>query len=444
MSNPALAASKQADARLAQLLPKLVQTRREMAQLHAEEARLLAEARRIADDWAAAEDPASRNTSEFAHRSVAAEIAAAWRVSDRTVQRRINDAAVLVDDFAETHAALASGQISAAHARIIADAGSIVARAELRAEFEASVLDYAKAESASRLAPIAKRRAEWFADATFDDRHRRARDGRRTWVDDLDDGMSELRLVGPTVLVHASFDRLTQFAHAARGKTCSDAATGDPGTDDTAEPDVADTRSLDQLRADILLDLVLAAHPVAHDTGLAAIHGTVSVTVPVLALIDDGVRDPFEESIIDGHGPIDTETARLIAGSATGWDRILMHPITGTVLAVDRYTPSEQLRRHLRTRDQHCRFPGCRMPTRRSDIDHTVDFALGGRTTAENLAHLCRRHHTLKHQTAWTVVQHPGGVLEWTSPTGIPYIDKPVSAVAFAPDSDSEYQTAPF
>ena len=444
MSSPALAASKRADARLAQLIPKLVQTRREMARLHAEEARLLAEARRIADDWAADEDPGSRSTSEFPHRSVAAEIAAAWRVSDRTVQRQINDAATLVDDFPETHAALACGQISAAHARIIGAAGSIIDRAELRAEFEASVLDYAKAESASRLAPIAKRRAEWFADTTFDDRHRRARDGRRTWVDDLDDGMSELRLVGPAVLVHASFDRLTQFAHAARSRTCGDAATGDPGTDSPAEPDVEDTRTLDQLRADILLDLILAADPVAHDTGLAAIHATVSVTVPVLALIDDGIRDPFESMTLDGHGPIDTETARTLVGAASGWDRILTHPVTGAVLEVDRYTPSEQLRRHLRIRDQHCRFPGCRMPTRRSDIDHTLDFALGGQTTGANLAHLCRRHHTLKHHTAWTVVQHPGGVLEWTSPAGIPYIDRPVSTVAFAPDSESEYETAPF
>ena len=60
MSSPALAASKRADARLAKLIPKLVETRREMARLQAEEARLLAEARRIADDWAAEEEPGSR------------------------------------------------------------------------------------------------------------------------------------------------------------------------------------------------------------------------------------------------------------------------------------------------------------------------------------------------------------------------------------------------
>ena len=444
MSNLAVAASKRADARLAQLIPKLVATRRAMARLQAEEANLLAEARQVADEWAAAEDPGSHRTSEFPFRSVAAEIAAAWRVSDRTVQRQISDAATLVEDYPETHAALACGQISAAHARTICSAGSIVERAELRAEFEASVLDYAKAESASRLAPVAKRRAEWFADTTFDDRHRRARDGRRIWVDDLNDGMCELRLVGPSVLVHASFNRLTEFARVVRGRTGSDTATDSSSTADTAEPAPEDTRTLDQLRADILLDLVLAADPVAHETGLSAIHATVSVTVPVLALIDDGIRDPFESMTLDGHGPIDTATARTLAGGASGWDRILTHPVTGAVLEVDRYTLSEQLRRHLRIRDQHCRFPGCRMTARRSDIDHTLDFALGGQTTGSNLAHLCRRHHTLKHHTPWSVVQRPGGVLEWTSPAGIPYIDRPVSAVAFTSDWESEYETAPF
>ena len=443
MSSPALAASKRADARLANLIPKLVETRREMARLHAAEARLLAEARRIADEWAAEADPAAKSASEFPHRSVAAEIAATWRVSDRTVQRQVDDAATLVNGFPETHAALASGEISVAHARVIVASGAIVEPAELRSEFEASVLDYAKSESASRLAPIAKRRAEWFADAAFEDRHRRAREGRGLG------GRPPRRheRTSPHRPDRAGARRSRpsdSVGSRSRSKHGRDAATGDPAADTVAEPKSEDTRTLDQLRADVMLDLILAAGPVAHDSGLAAIHATVSVTVPVLALIDDGIRDPFEQSSLDGHGPIDADTARMLAGAASGWDRVLTHPITGAVLGVDRYTPSEQLRRHLRIRDQHCRFPGCRMPTRRSDIDHTFDHALGGTTSAANLAHLCRRHHTLKHQTAWTVVQLPGGVLEWTSPTGAPYVDRPVSTVAFAPDPESEYETAPF
>ena len=37
-------------------------------------------------------------------------------------------------------------------------------------------------------------------------------------------------------------------------------------------------------------------------------------------------------------------------------------PVTGAVLAVDRYRPGAALDRFLAARDEHCRFPGCRRP----------------------------------------------------------------------------------
>src|SRR5690606_20508572 len=123
--------------------------------------------------------------------------------------------------------------------------------------------------------------------------------------------------------------------------------------------------------------------------------------------------------------PIDAVTARMLAGAASGWNRVLTHPITGGLLAVDRYRPGAHLKRHLRVRDQRCRFPGCGMPARRDDLDHTLDAAFGGPTADDNLAALCRRHHVLKHQTPWHVNQLGDGLLEWTSPTGHAYIDEP-------------------
>ncbi|MCR2826835.1 HNH endonuclease, partial [Microbacterium sp. zg.Y909] len=123
--------------------------------------------------------------------------------------------------------------------------------------------------------------------------------------------------------------------------------------------------------------------------------------------------------------------------------RILTHPISGAVLAVDRYRPSEEMRRYLRTRDQHCRFIACRVSARLCDIDHTIDHARGGPTAVCNLAHFCERHHTGKHHSTWRVEQLGGGVLKWTSPTGRVYIDRPVSEVAFATEPD-EFDPAPF
>jgi hypothetical protein len=73
------------------------------------------------------------------------------------------------------------------------------------------------------------------------------------------------------------------------------------------------------------------------------------------------------------------------------------------------------------------------MPVWRCDIDHTVDHHHGGATSNCNLAHLCRRHHTMKHNTAWRVEQRDRGVLVWTSPLGRVYIDRPAPTLRFIP-----------
>ena len=132
-----------------------------------------------------------------------------------------------------------------------------------------------------------------------------------------------------------------------------------------------------------------------------------------------------------GYGPISTRTARDLAATVTHWDLARIHPVTGAVISVDRYRPSEQMRRLLAVRDEHCRFPGCRAPAHRCDIDHTIDAAKGGPTVTTNLAHLCRGHHTMKHHGGWNVTQTGDGVLHWKSPTGRSHTDTPPSTVRF-------------
>ncbi|NLB47752.1 MAG: HNH endonuclease [Microbacteriaceae bacterium] len=134
-----------------------------------------------------------------------------------------------------------------------------------------------------------------------------------------------------------------------------------------------------------------------------------------------------------GYGPIDTMTARFLASCTTTWDQVQVHPITGNVITVDTYRPSAAQRRFLAARDQHCRFPGCRVPIHRADIDHTIAAADGGKTATTNLAVLCRRHHTMKHATPWRVAQNECGDLTWVSPTGRLHRARPTSRVRFMP-----------
>ena len=396
--------------------------REALAQAEAVMARVFAKAARVGMQRVAELVSPSSREAELPFRALAAELGAAARMSDRTVQRRMNDAAVLAESFPATFEAWDAGRIGAGHVAVIREHGTPLTDPEARAVFEREALVRAEDMTPGRLGASLARLAESLQPRPIAVRHQEARASRGACVREIGDGMAEFSTIQPAVLAHAMHDRITQQAKAIK------------------DSDPTDTRTLDQIRADLVADMVLTTTPTVETGagmsdgfgGLGAIRGIVNVTVPALALA--GVTD--EPAEVVGRCPIDPDTARQLAGHATGWDRVLVDPITGCVLAVDRYTPSADMKRFLRARDQHCRFPGCRQPAHRCDRDHTLDYALGGATDVCNLACLCKRHHTLKGETAWTVKQLGGGILEWTSPGGHIYIDKPPPAVHFTPNTD--------
>ncbi|MET0934269.1 MAG: HNH endonuclease, partial [Mycetocola sp.] len=167
------------------------------------------------------------------------------------------------------------------------------------------------------------------------------------------------------------------------------------------------------------------------------IRPSVTVTVPALTLL--GVSD--DPGTLEGYGPIDADTARALAGQSDVWYRILTDPKTGAPIAMDRtkYRPTKPMKRYLRYRDGTCRFPGCNRAARHCDLDHTNDRQHGGPTECENLAHLCRKHHRLKHQTISKVKQLGAGTLEWTSPGGRNYITQP-DVLLTTPESPPEHR----
>ncbi|WP_395658440.1 DUF222 domain-containing protein [Nocardioides sp.] len=61
----------------------------------------------------------------------------------------------------------------------------------------------------------------------------------------------------------------------------------------------------------------------------------------------------------------------------------------------------------LIARDRHCTFPGCHCLPSACDAHHVIHWADGGPTSLDNLALLCRHHHTVAHQTAWTLTIDP-------------------------------------
>ncbi|KJL37003.1 hypothetical protein RS86_00123 [Microbacterium azadirachtae] len=428
----------------------------------------LGAAQRVAEEIAARDAGGGSprgDAVDLAARSVAAELAGVLRMSDRVVQARMARAADLGARFPEVTRAFGEARINAAHVRVIQDAGARL-DAAVRAEFEQIAVAASEGETPHRAKRIVERVAERLAPRSLTDRHREVQEHRRVWREDLGDGQKALGVIHSAAIVDGIYDRLTQQARAvavANALAAKDAASGvDPDPVGLGAP--GDARTMDQLRADLCADTLLTGAASGHDTDaglLSAIQARVEVTVPVLTLLTPdtagsgygsptrsgtstrsgtafGVRTEQPAELAGGQ-PIDTNTARTLAGGATAWERVLTHPVTGAILAVDHYRPNADLRRLLHARDSRCRFPTCGLPPATQDLDHTIDAAYGGPTEEGNLGGLCRRHHVLKHQTAWTVKQRGAGVLEWTSPTGASYIDKPPSPVTIEdPDPPAE------
>ncbi|MFB4350574.1 DUF222 domain-containing protein [Microbacterium sp. CR_7] len=471
------------------LLDAWLETRRQIAVLEAQASHLLAERMRLmkAD---AVEQPLHRTMIE---RSMVAEYAAAGRIAHGSMDFAFTDAAFLEQGQPHVLAAFRAGAISAAHVREIVRASGIVreainngrADAAALATFDTAARVVAESETPARTAAHMKRLAAALAGDTVVERHARSRSERTVTMRPVDDGLALLTVVLPEHLAVAIMDRLTQLARgvvaarqtpeasASEGdqgveprldsldrtaifadgtftadpghlapSSDADAATGTPTATSTsghdfrddcdAHPVPADSRTIDQVRADLLTDLLLAAEPSpANGPGLDNIRGRIQVTIAATTLAGLDER-PAE---LDGYGPLHPDHAHDLAGRNLGWSRLFLDA-GGLVTETDTYTPTEPMRRFLRARDQHCRFPGCRMPVHRCEIDHTHDHAKGGRTDVHNLAHLCRGHHALKHpDTAddhrWSARQLPDGTIDWLSPSGRSYRDSPRRRVMF-------------
>ncbi len=454
----------------AALLQEWVDVRRQIAGLEARAADLLAE-RVVSMDQDVAELPMHRDAI---WRSMIAEYSAAGRIAKGSAEQAFTDAHLLADSFPALRSSFAAGDVSAAHVREILRASSEVTRAiadgridpNMLGFYEAGALEFAENEAPARTRAHVRELAAALAGLSVTERHKTAAAERTVSARPLGDGLGMLQAILPEHLITAIMDRLTQMGRHQkqhpddRHPTLPDEEdaifgngtfTRDPFAEEdldaywarvdemiAAGPQIihipTDPRTLDQIRADLLTDLLLGATPTeAQGTGLSNITARVQVTISATTLT--GTDDLPAQ--LDNHGPLHPDIARTLAGHATSWTRLFLDP-TGFVTQTDTYQPTAGMRRYLRARDQHCRFPGCRMPTHNCETDHTHDWAKGGRTELCNLAHLCTAHHALKHpdipdQHRWTARQLPDWTIEWTSPTGRTHIDRPPRRVMFAP-----------
>ncbi|GAA5033238.1 HNH endonuclease signature motif containing protein [Microbacterium fluvii] len=367
-----------------------------------------------------------REFDQIGERSFRLEVAAALRITEHAAGQLIGTAAALTHRYPRMLGLLERAGTTERHAQLLAE---LLDRAEPGTRDR--VMD--DAIEAAELLPVGsfrRRLGELIAlteHPTLEDRFTDAVAGRRVVVERADDAMAWLMILLPAVEAHAVFERAT-----AQAKVLGQV----PG----------ETRTLDQLRADVVADLLIDGDCQAHPDTVRGIRATVAVTVPALTLLtEDTGHGP---AAVDGVGPIPLSQARELCGAADGgWMRVLTHPETGIVLSVgrDRYRPPTPLRQLAAWRSGRCMAPGCALPTTRCDIDHSLAWEHGGHTAAHNLCPLCRGHHTIKHHGLWTVNQTPDGTVHWHSPTGRHYTVHPERRTpTFTPDTLTPATPAPF
>ncbi len=330
-----------------------------------------------------------KDAIEFAERAAAADLAVRLNLAEATVRAHAHVAETLRTRLPLLWAWFCDGEVSTPNAR---EAAAVVA--DLPAQ-SWQLFDDAIVGPARQLAPARFRaRARVIRDRihtqSLDERHDIAAKERGVWTELDSDGMAWLH-------ARLSADRLALAMAHVDGLAFDALSASD------------EQRTMTQLRADVLADLLIGE--LGKDVTV-----TVALTIPALSLLGHNAGP----AILDGIGPIDLDTARALCAAAPSFSRVLTDPISSTILDLDRrqYRPTAALKRWLALRDVTCVFPGCGRAAAHCDLDHTIAWAEGGVTSADNLAHLCRKHHRMKHETLWKVERPPGSPPIWTSPTG--------------------------
>lgn len=329
---------------------------------------------------------------EFARRAALFELAVRLRISEMTVGDRWHAASLLKTRLPRLWTHFIDGEISEAHVRAARQAVQDLPESAWPVLDEA--LSQAHALTGAKFKVKARVLREKLHPTSMTDRHERAMLERRVDFEVAADGMGWLAIHGPA-------DRLA-LARARIDKEAYDLFRA------ADEP-----RTMTQLRADVATQLLTGE---LTGGGGAGVH--LALSVPVLSLLGQSDELPT----LEGVGPIDLETAKRLAGTSASFTRVLTDPIKGTVLDIDRdaYRVPAAMRRWLALRDVTCTAPGCNRLARTCEIDHIQQYGAGlnGKTAVENLAHLCKKHHRLKHNTRWKVEPEPGGTVRWTSSTG--------------------------
>lgn len=343
------------------------------------------------------------------------EIAAALRVAPATAQMKLDTARMLANHLPQTTEALANGEISPAHASVIARETERAVRAGITpraiAHIESQALSHAEMHTPGQVANKVKALIAKVSPEEFEEAVEAAVEMRRIEYYPESDGMATVLAILPAAEATMLRQALDAMAQIGLEKDRELMANNERSADS-----LKSLRSMDQRRADALGELAAKALNDLSDFYRPQ-RRPVSVNITMDLPTALGLAE--NPAILAGYGPIPASIARELAADGK-WKRFITEPQTGNLLDYGRetYEPPQALRDFLMARDRTCRFPGCRRPAHLTDIDHSQSWESGGKTNLTNLGLLCRRHHRLKTHGGWKVESHEDGSCTWTSPQG--------------------------
>jgi hypothetical protein len=346
--------------------------------------------------------------------AVAAEVAAALRISQGLAASRLRYARALRERLPQVGEVFKAGDIDYRMFQTLVYRIDLIDNPEVLATVDATlaanVVRWPSMTQGRLVAQVDKIVANADVDALR--RRTKTQHDRVIWIGPDHDGTAEIngRLLSPDA--HALDKRLDALA----ATVCAQ-----------------DPRSPQQRRADALGALAAGADRLGCRCGRGeGAAGKRPAPAPVV------IHVIAEQATLDGRGSAPGSEVRadglippeLIAELAKSAKLVpLSHP--GDTAPEDGYVPSKALADFVRCRDLTCRWPGCDQPAVNCDIDHTVPYAQGGRTHASNLKCYCRTHHLVKTFFGWTERQLADGTLILTSPAGQTYVTTPGSALLF-------------
>ncbi len=355
-----------------------------------------------------------------ANRRLSPHAAAQWVRTARALHR---------GPLAGTARALAAGEVSYAHAAVLADATSDLPPARV-AEAEPVFLDAAARLDPPRLRRVAEHLRELVDPDQAEERGRARLEKRGLWLSVTFDGLVDVkglldpeageaavaalaplaRPAGPDDERSAPQRRADAFGELARWRL----QAGDLPQEGGLRPQVNVTADLATLQA-------------PHGVGGTGAWSGVLPGETVRRLACDAVvtraivrRHPHpdlptthpDHPGLDGNDPGGRSTADgALAAKLRDAVALLPSPLGAPVELLDlgraTRTISPALRRALAVRDGGCAAPGCDRPPQWTDAHHLDHWVDGGATSLDNLVLLCRTHHMAVHEHGWQLNRDP-------------------------------------